>query len=302
MREFQPLNIEERGRLAVRLGLGADNWIQTAYAQARMFDEVTGPEITRRISDTVMRVSGLSPWTQAGRQAFGIEFTGYLTENIGKRFDELDSGLTGRNASALVSGRIAGISSEQRRSIKTKAASPSCASLDLENRTDLAPGLARELSTQAMSMVEMLTDMAVPVSTTRAKATLRGNVKPWFADRRNRWIVYPNSKTFPVTIMHEHMHRYMLMDGAASKTKYMMNFVIGATVMGALALQLKDMAKGRDPRPMDNTAFWLAGCVAGWWARDLWRFHVQPRSTGWAAASKVRLPGHQLGCSTICVT
>ena len=261
MREFQPLNIEERGKLAVRLGLGADNWIQTAYAQARMFDEVTGPEITRRISDTVMRVSGLSPWTQAGRQAFGIEFTGYLTENIGKRFDELDSGLQDVM-------RQHGIGADRWDIIratplyKDESGLTILRLLDVENRTDLAPGLARELSTQAMSMVEMLTDMAVPVSTTRAKATLRGNVKPGSLIGEIAGS-FTQFKNFPVTIFHEHIHRYMLMDGAASKTKYMMNFVIGTTVMGALALQLKDMAKGRDPRPMDNPAFWTAAMLQG---------------------------------------
>nr|AKH47275.1 hypothetical protein [uncultured marine virus] len=262
LREFQPLNIEERGKLAVRLGLGADNWIQTAYAQARMFDEVTGPEITRRISDTVMRISGLSPWTQAGRQAFGIEFTGYLTENIGKRFDELDSGLQDVM-------RQHGIGADRWDIIRATPLYKDADSgltilrlLDVENRTDLAPGLARELSTQAMSMVEMLTDMAVPVSTTRAKATLRGNVKPGSLIGEIAGS-FTQFKNFPVTIFHEHIHRYMLMDGAASKTKYMMNFVIGTTVMGALALQLKDMAKGRDPRPMDNPAFWTAAMLQG---------------------------------------
>ena len=261
MREFQPLNIEERGKLAVRLGLGADNWIQTAYAQARMFDEVTGPEITRRISDTVMRISGLSPWTQAGRAAFGIEFTGYLTENIGKRFDELNSGLQDVM-------RQHGIGADRWDIIratplyKDDSGLTILRLLDVENRTDLAPGLARELSTQAMSMVEMLTDMAVPVSTTRAKATLRGNVKPGSLIGEIAGS-FTQFKNFPVTIFHEHIHRYMLMDGAASKTKYMMNFVIGTTVMGALALQLKDMAKGRDPRPMDNPAFWTAAMLQG---------------------------------------
>ena len=262
MREFQPLNIEERGRLAVRLGLGADNWIQTAYAQARIFDEVTGPEITRRISDTVMRISGLSPWTQAGRQAFGIEFTGYLTENIGKRFDELNSGLQDVM-------RQHGIGADRWDIIRATPLYKDADSgltilrlLDVENRTDLAPGLARELSTQAMSMVEMLTDMAVPVSTTRAKATLRGNVKPGSLIGEIAGS-FTQFKNFPVTIMHEHMHRYMLMENGASKAKYMINFVIGTTVMGALALQLKDMAKGRDPRPMDNPAFWLAAVLQG---------------------------------------
>ncbi len=37
-----------------------------------------------------MRLSGLSPMTQAGRQAFGLEYLGHMGDNIGKTFDEID--------------------------------------------------------------------------------------------------------------------------------------------------------------------------------------------------------------------
>ena len=50
---------------------------------------MSGPEVTRRISDFVMRASLLSPWTQAGRWAFGMEYLGFLGDNVGKTFDQL---------------------------------------------------------------------------------------------------------------------------------------------------------------------------------------------------------------------
>lgn len=260
--EFQPLSIEERGRLALRLGLGADNWIQTAYAQARMFDEVTGPEVTRRISDTVMRVSGLSPWTQAGRQSFGMEFTGYITDNINKGFDKLDDGLQEMM-------RQNGIGSDKWDIIRSTPLYKDAESgievlrfLDIEKRTDLPPGVAREIQTQAMSMVETLTDIAVPVSSTRARATLVGNTR---AGSLHGELLRSMAqfKNFPVTIFHQHIHRYMLMDGNMNKSKYMANFLIGGALMGALALQLKDMSKGRDPRPMNTKEFWGAALLQG---------------------------------------
>jgi hypothetical protein len=37
----------------------------------------------------------------------------------------------------------------------------------------------------------------------------------------------------------------------------------GLTVLGAVAVQLKELAKGRDPRPMDGKAFWLAAIFQG---------------------------------------
>jgi hypothetical protein len=93
MDNLVPLNIDEKGRLASRLGLIAENWTSVANAQARFVGDMTGPEITRRVSDTVMRITGLSPWTQAGRWAFGMEFMGFVADNAGKKFNELDKAL-----------------------------------------------------------------------------------------------------------------------------------------------------------------------------------------------------------------
>ena len=262
LKEFQPLSLEERGRLAARLGLGADNWITTAYAQARMFDEVTGHEVTRRISDTVMRVTGLSPWTQAGRNAFGIEFMGYLTDNIGKRFNELDKGLQDMMSQHGIGADRWDIMRSTDLYTDADSGVKMLRPLDIETRTDLDPALARELTTQSMALVETLTDLAVPVSSTRAKAGLVGGTQPGtFQGELLR--SFAQFKNFPVTIFHSHLHRYWMMNGAGNKAKYMTNFLVGTAVMGALALQLKDMTKGRDPRPMDTPAFWLAAILQG---------------------------------------
>ena len=86
---LNPLDAEDR-LVAVRLGLIADEWSSMASAQARYVGDVTGPEISKRLSDLVMKWSGLGPWTQAGRWAFSMEFMGYLAHVRGKGFDELN--------------------------------------------------------------------------------------------------------------------------------------------------------------------------------------------------------------------
>ena len=66
------------------------------------------------------------------------------------------------------------------------------------------------------------------------------------------------------TFLLSHNPAYILLHrNSQNKAKYMTNFLIGTAVMGALALQLKDMTKGRDPRPMDTPAFWLAAMLQG---------------------------------------
>ncbi|TFH42709.1 MAG: hypothetical protein E4H01_13095, partial [Lysobacterales bacterium] len=68
----------ERSKLAIRLGLTAEGYTTLAAGQMRYVGDISGPEVTRRIADFVMRTSLLSPWTNAGRWAFGMEFLGHL--------------------------------------------------------------------------------------------------------------------------------------------------------------------------------------------------------------------------------
>jgi hypothetical protein len=92
---MNPMKAKDRGKLATRLGLIADHWTTIASAQMRYVGEISGPEITRRISDLVMRGSLLSPWTQAGRWAFGQQFLGTIADSVNKSFDQLDEGVRG---------------------------------------------------------------------------------------------------------------------------------------------------------------------------------------------------------------
>jgi hypothetical protein len=87
---MNPLSLEQKGKLAVRLGLTAEGWSTLAAAQMRYVGDLSGPEVTRRVADFVMRASLLSPWTNAGKWAFGMEFLGNLADNAGKTFDQLD--------------------------------------------------------------------------------------------------------------------------------------------------------------------------------------------------------------------
>ncbi len=55
----------------------------------------------------------------------------------------------------------------------------------------------------------------------------------------------------------------MSQKGMAGKGTYFADLLISATLMGGLALQLKEMSKGRDPRPMDTQEFWGAAFLQG---------------------------------------
>jgi hypothetical protein len=258
------LGREERGKAAIRMGLAANSWIQTAYAQARFLDEVTGPEVTRRISDTVLRVSLLTPFTQAGRNAFGIEFTLFVSSLRDKKFADLPKGMQEQMRNHSIGEGTWNIIRETKLHEDPETGVAFIRAEDIEARTDLAPGVGRDAATRLMHMRETLTDFAVPTSSLRARAFLKGKSEPG-TPGGEILASFAQFKSFPVTIMHNHIGRFLLDPAAtaAGKVGNIANLIIGATVMGALATQLSDISKLRDPRPMTTAAFWGAAMLKG---------------------------------------
>lgn len=85
--QMNPRNAADRV-FAVKLGLGAEAWVTKALAASR-FQEITGNGVSAKISDFVMRASLMSPWTQATKNAFGLELSGFIAEQTAKKFADL---------------------------------------------------------------------------------------------------------------------------------------------------------------------------------------------------------------------
>lgn len=260
LKMLSPLNAEEKGKLAIRLGLIADGWSTLASAQMRYVGDLSGPEITRRVSDFVMRASLLSPMTQAGRWSFGMEFTGFLADNVGKRFDEL-------NAPLRKTFERYGIDEDRWNVMRSSPlfeheGASFLRAEDIEARTDVSPSLARDLATRYLEMIEGETNFAVPSSSLRGRIALTGETRPGTVsgELTRSFAMYKN---FGITLVNTHLMRGMAQPGLKGKGGYFADLIISTTIMGALALQLKEMSKGRDPRPMTDNAFWLAAFLQG---------------------------------------
>ena len=257
---LSPLGAEEKGRLAVRLGLIADGWTSIASAQMRYTGDITGPEITRRIADFTMRATALSPITQAGRWAFGMEFLGFLADSVNKKFDELSPEL--RNT--MERYNIAADHWDYMRSTELyEHEGATFLSPDyIEARTDINPRLATDLATKLLEMIETETNFAVPSTSLRGRVALVDETRPGSVSGElvRSFGMY---KAFAVTMVNTHMMRAINQPGYKAKGRYAADLVISMTVMGALGLQLKEISKGRDPRPMTDEAFWGAALLTG---------------------------------------
>lgn len=260
LREFMTLSPEERGRLAIRLGLTAEGWSTLAAAQMRYVGDLSGPEITRRMSDFVMRASLLSPWTQAGRWAFGMEFMGTLADNAGKAFGDLDPNLR----AALERYGMGEDRWEIMRStpLYNHKGAEFLSPTDVAARTDIDPRMAEDIATKMLVMINTETNFAVPSTSMRGRTALTGDVRPGTVPGEilRSFAMYKN---FSVTVYNTHIMRGLNMPTAGAKGRYFAGLVVSTTLMGALAMQLKEIAKGRDPMPMDDEAFWAAAMLQG---------------------------------------
>lgn len=252
---LNPLNVSDQ-KIAVRMGLIAENWSTIAAGQARYVGDISGPEFTRRIADAVMRLSGLSPLTQAGKWAFGMEFMGKLADDAGLSFNQLDP----------IMQKIMkkyGIESDAWNIMRsTQLYEHETATFlrpdDITTRTDLSPELAEDIANRYLEMILSETEFAVPSSSLRGRASLMGESKPGslIGEIVRSFAMYKN---FSITLLNTHIMRIVSEKSPAMAA----DLIISTTLMGGLAIQLKEISKGRDPRPMTSPEFWGAALMQG---------------------------------------
>jgi hypothetical protein len=254
---LNPLSGEDRLQ-AVRSGLIAEEWSRMTAAQHRILSEELSGQVARDLAEGVLRVSGLAAYTQGGRWAFGMEFLGHLTNQVGKRFDELDP----RLARAL---QRHGIGPDTWDLIR---------SAPLEEHKGTAWLYPHNVENQLagdrlLQMIQTETDYAVPVADPRTRALMHSIApKGTFVGELTRSAML--FKTFGISVMMMHGRR-MLEQSPASLARYAAAFFILTTLGGAAAMELKEISKGKDPRPIPNgkdpamkhAQFWGAAALQG---------------------------------------
>lgn len=232
--------------MAVRMGLTADAWITRALAGNRYAD-VYGTGASTKIAEGVLRASLLSSWTDAGRKAFGMEFSGFLADNFGKTLSELDQ--------ALQDGfKRYGITEADWDTFRAQDA--------LDYKGAKFADMTKDGGEKFHQMILSETDYAVPTPDARVKAiTTGGYERASIAGQLIRSIT--NLKSFSITIATTHFYRAAMGATTGSKVGYGTTLLVTTAAMGGVALQLKDIAAGRDPRQMDDPKFVAAAFAQG---------------------------------------
>jgi hypothetical protein len=245
---------------ANRAGLIFENAVDMGNAAQRYQFEDLHNEVAGRLADFTIRASGLGPITEIQRQAFGMEFMSVVASKWRQSgFDELEPAT--RNMMQQY-----GITGQDWDLIRSVDPHRMENGLEITRAQDIADATGRQdVADLYMQMMLGLIDYAVPSTSTLGRAAVLNSTKPGtIAGEFMRTVM--QFKAFPVTWLVNNAARLMGEVGAGrygSALKFSAGMFVGATVMGALALQMKEVSKGRDPRDMTTIEFWQAAMLQG---------------------------------------
>jgi hypothetical protein len=255
-RMLNPASAADR-EFAVRAGMIWEGAAQVAAAQARMTGEELAGDVSRRLAETTLRISGLQAVTDGGRWAFGMDFLSHITGERGKAWGALDAKFRG-------AFERYGMGEDAWDALRaTPLIDERGAQWILPESIDNV-----RLRDSVLRMIHSEMDMAVPVATLRTGAMFEGMAPrgTWGGETVRTMLQF---KAFPITIFMQQMGRMMALQGW-KRASYAAQIAILTTVAGAAAIELKEVAKGRDPRalydPNDavaTTQFWAAAMLQG---------------------------------------
>ncbi|MHA1574032.1 MAG: hypothetical protein ACTSX8_08555, partial [Alphaproteobacteria bacterium] len=263
---MSPTSVADQ-KLAVRLGYGAQGWASQAIAAQRYVGEFIGPQWSQAIADTTLRLSLLSPWTQAGRWSFGTEFSGFITDQIAKKFSALPEPLRrsferhGITAADWELMRATPLWRDAETGAEFLRPQDMIGSLDPAQADTPLFKRHQDAANKLQSMILTESEFAVPSGTATSKAFLLGGTQPgtFIGEMLRNTAMF---KSFPVTLVQTHLQRAVHQQGGLAKGKYVAQLVIGTAVLGALGEQLSQISKGKDPLPFDKR-LWQKAMLRG---------------------------------------
>lgn len=250
---------------AMRAGWVADTLSDAGTALARFQQEVPPAEIAERLASASMRLQGLTHWTDMGRVAFQMEFAGHMASQAGKALDQVDQPLQGfLRRAGITEPEWADLTAAE--NLFTAGNGGTFASpMWWREVTTMDRAKADDLFFKIQGLIEEQMEYAVPTQSLIA----RGMTDPAAYGIPPGTLPYEvvksglMFKSFAMTFTINQYRRLMSQPTIGGRIGYGLNLAAGATVMGALALQIGDLAMGRDPQDMTDPQFWGKAAMKG---------------------------------------
>lgn len=269
LQAFNPLTKADRD-VARANGLGLDIFMQSLN---RWGEDGLGSDFTGKLAAGTLRASGLQALTEANKRAFGVTMMAGIGRMVrdGSFADlgHLDNrilaskGVTAADWAVWKKAELEdwGNGNDAVLSPQSIARIPDAALAGIAPDVPAAV-LRNSAIAKLLGAVLEETDTAVITSGYRERAILRqGTTGGTPSGEIFRHVAL--FKSFPVAMIARHWSRALSMPTMAGKVGYATALFGGLTILGAVAMTIKDVAAGKDPRSMKDPRSWLAAMAQG---------------------------------------
>jgi hypothetical protein len=235
--------------LATRLGQIVD-WSHGIASAANRFSDVnvagTVSSMAASAADLTIRSSGLAKMTRSAKQAFGLELNSFLTKHATKAYDKLPR----RIQAGLEVNAISPAEWDKMRKAVT----------EFDGIPYLDPiKMDEDIAVKFTGLIHNEARQAVPEPGAEIRALMTGGAAAGSASREVRSTFFQFG-AFPLTVMFNNWRRLLFHpsnQGILNKIKYSANLAVYGTLVGGVALHLKDLKDGKDLRDSTDPAFML---------------------------------------------
>lgn len=272
---FNPANREEE-RLAQTAGLA---WQTHTAVLNRFGTDGLGSSFSKKLSNTVLRASGLNAATDARRRAFGVTFMGSLGA-ISKRYAALkdlsatdhrillSKGITDSDFAVWKAAKLENWGGGNDTMLTPESIYRiSDAALHKIDPNVLPQQLREQAATKLLGTVLEETDVAVIEPGARDRLVTGGQLQrgTWKGELTKSFFLF---KSFPLAMINKHWQRGMSLPNTGGRAAYLATLLAATTAAGLASLQVDQVLQGKDPRNLNvfekgGVRNWIAAMLKG---------------------------------------
>ena len=246
---------------AARAGFVQGSLADAMAGYSRFMGRTMAGGVPERLIGFVLRAQGLTFMTDMERIAVKMEFAGTMAANAARNFDGIDAPLRKMFEARGIGAADWDALRAPEAMFRTESGETFITPYHwLNHQSALPEAEANGLAMRLSMMIEEQLELAVPSSNVEARAWLLRGAAPGTAggELLRSTLMY---RGYTLSLMLGQYRRFMAIPTPMGKAAYAAGLMVPALMLGAMAVQLKELAKGRDPRPMDERKFWLAALM-----------------------------------------
>lgn len=263
--QFNPANEADR-RLAAEIGLGAEHMLGAAHASLRYGFDAFDPGITGRMYSAVIKLSLLERLTDSVRHSIAFSWLHEMTRNSGRAYENLSEPIQ-RAFRRYSIGPAEWDVIRASPAVVYRNKMPMLSADQVMANGPGSPQLRESAARKLHAMVDGEMEFASPIRAVRARSrmlrgTRPGTVTGTFLRGFSKY------KTFANVLLSTHIARSLNEGAVDSPGAYLGTYFLVTTLGGAMAWQMKAIARGDTPADMDPSsekgrAFWEASVLQG---------------------------------------